>query len=346
MQQMFRTPPPELLHMLITPGSVPHASVFRRDVERRAHSGSILEFIAGGGSSCNSPLLLRKQKGKMLSGEEEGLEDDPERAEVTTGAFTASVAGADATAQVVDIITQQPRSSQHALQPGDSVDLGGASSEQGTTALGTSGGEGGAGTPESPNDNAADEDMLSHSSSGANVTPETADYATPENAEMPDGPLLDPWETLARGGLAATPSDAAELVLDTSESLYSGMQIGTLQDEEEEGAVPSSHPEPFSHSALALSRPHLLEGRGHNRQASDSSVDHFIPKEEPAETTELENKPSRIKGPIGHYTDQGAEPLVHCVRLLSASFLLTGQKNGTSLRGVSDLCVSLTCVCL
>lgn len=71
MQQMFRTPPPELLHMLITPGSVPHASVFRRDVERRAHSGSILEFI-----------------GKMLSGEEEGLEDDPERAEVTTGAFT------------------------------------------------------------------------------------------------------------------------------------------------------------------------------------------------------------------------------------------------------------------
>ncbi|XP_036790021.1 huntingtin isoform X10 [Oncorhynchus mykiss] len=324
MQQMFRTPPPELLHMLITPGSVPHASVFRRDVERRAHSGSILEFI-----------------GKMLSGEEEGLEDDPERAEVTTGAFTASVAGADATAQVVDIITQQPRSSQHALQPGDSVDLGGASSEQGTTALGTSGGEGGAGTPESPNDNAADEDMLSHSSSGANVTPETADYATPENAEMPDGPLVDPLgdpslppsadssQTTTEGpDSAATPSDAAELVLDTSESLYSGMQIGTLQDEEEEGAVPSSHPEPFSQSALALSRPHLLEGRGHNRQASDSSVDHFIPKEEPAETTELENKPSRIKGPIGHYTDQGAEPLVHCVRLLSASFLLTGQKNG------------------
>ncbi|XP_029601152.1 huntingtin isoform X1 [Salmo trutta] len=345
MQQMFRTPPPELLHMLITPGSILHASVFRQDVERRAHSGSILEFIAGGGSSCNSPLLLRKQKGKMLSGEEEGLEDDPERAEVTTGAFTASVVGADAAAQVVDIITQQPRSSQHALQPGESVDLSGASSEQGTTALGTSGtisgGEGGAGTPESPNDNAVDEDMLSHSSSGANVTPETADYATPENAEMPDGPLLGPLgdpslppsadssQTTTEGpDSAVTPSDVAELVLDTSESLYSGMQIGTLQDEEEEGAVPSSHPEPFSQSALALSRPHLLEGRGHNRQASDSSVDHFIPKEEPAEITELENKPSRIKGPIGHYTDQGAEPLVHCVRLLSASFLLTGQKNG------------------
>lgn len=40
------------------------------------------------------------------------------------------------------------------------------------------------------------------------------------------------------------------------------------------------------------------------------------------------SQPSRIKGPIGHYTDQGVEPLVHCVRLLAASFLLTGQKNG------------------
>lgn len=113
----------------------------------------------------------------------------------------------------------------------------------------------------------------------------------------------------------------------------------------------------------ALSKPHLFEGRGHNRQGSDSSVDRFIPKEEPAEP-ETDNKveikstniismevyikhvknnkfimrlilrwsyvwqTSRIKGPIGHYTDQEMEPLVHCVRLLSASFLLTGQKKG------------------
>lgn len=39
-------------------------------------------------------------------------------------------------------------------------------------------------------------------------------------------------------------------------------------------------------------------------------------------------QPSRIKGDIGHYTDPKEEPLVHCVRLLAASFLLTGQKNG------------------
>ncbi|XP_071385719.1 huntingtin isoform X1 [Centroberyx affinis] len=324
LQQMFRTPPPELLHMLITAGSIQHATVFRQDAESRARSGSILELI-----------------GKVLSGEEDGLEDDPERTEVTTGAFTASVVGADgSSAAQVDIITEQPRSSQHTLQPGDSVDLS-ASSEQGG-----GGGTSASDTPESPNDN--EEDMLSRSSSGgANVTPETADYTTPENATPEGGPLgetgtllgtndrslppSDSSQTTTEGpDSAVTPSDVAELVLDGSESQYSGMQIGTLQDEEDEGAAPSSHeehPEPFSQSALALSKPHLLEGRGHNRQASDSSVDRFIPKDEPVEP-EPDNKPSRIKGPIGHYTDQEAEPLVHCVRLLAASFLLTGQKNG------------------
>lgn len=42
-------------------------------------------------------------------------------------------------------------------------------------------------------------------------------------------------------------------VLDGSESQYSGMQIGTLQDEEDEGAAPTSQeepPEPFLQSAL------------------------------------------------------------------------------------------------
>uniref|UniRef100_A0A3P8PXR4 Huntingtin n=1 Tax=Astatotilapia calliptera TaxID=8154 RepID=A0A3P8PXR4_ASTCA len=286
LQQVFRTPPPELLHMLITAGSIPHATVFRQDTENRSRSGSILEFI-----------------GKMLSGEEDGLEDDPERTEVTTGAFTgeifcvfltlASVVGADgSSAAQVDIITEQPRSSQHALQPGDSVDLSGTSTSEGGP-LGESG------TLLGTNDRS--------------LPPSDSSQTTTEG---PDS--------------AVTPSDVAELVLDGSESQYSGMQIGTLQDEEDEGTAPSSQEEPqepFLQSALALSKPHLFDGRGHNRQGSDSSVDRFIPKDEPAEP-EPDNKPSRIKGPIGHYTDHSAEPLVHCVRLLAASFLLTGQKNG------------------
>ncbi|XP_077426771.1 huntingtin isoform X2 [Vanacampus margaritifer] len=337
LQQMLRTPPPELLHMLINVGAIPHATVFRQDTESRARSGSILEFI--GGSSC-SPLLLRKQRGKMLSGEEEGLEDDSEKTDVTTGTFTASVVGADvSTAAQVDIITEQPRSSQHTLQPGDSVDLS-ASSDQGGGGGGTSASD----TPDSPNEN--EEEMLSRSSSGgANVTPETADYTTPENATPDGGPLIEGGSLLSTndGSLppsdssqtttegpdsAVTPSDVAELVLDGSESQYSGMQIGTLQDEDDEAPAPSSQEEiSFLPSALALSKPHLFGQKGHNRQSSDSSVDRFIPKEEPTEI-EADIKPSSINGPIGHYTDQGAEPLMHCVRLLAASFLLTGQKNG------------------
>lgn len=41
-------------------------------------------------------------------------------------------------------------------------------------------------------------------------------------------------------------------MLDGSESQYSGMQIGTLQDEEEEGAAPAPDeaPESFAHSVL------------------------------------------------------------------------------------------------
>uniref|UniRef100_A0A7N5ZX54 Huntingtin n=1 Tax=Anabas testudineus TaxID=64144 RepID=A0A7N5ZX54_ANATE len=296
LQQVFRTPPPELLHILITAGSIQHATVFRQDTESRARSSSILELIAGGGSS-SSPLLLRKQRGKILSGEEDGLEDDPERTDVTTGAFTAD---ASSTAQV-DIITEQPRSSQHTLQPGDSVDLS-ASSDQ-----------------ESPNDN--EEEMLSRSSSGGTLLG-TNDRSLPPS---------DSSQTTTEGpDSAVTPSDVAELVLDGSESQYSGMQIGTLQDEEDEGAAPPSQEEPseppFLQSALGMFA-HADECTSHNRQGSDSSVDRLIPKDEPAEP-EPDNKPSRIKGPIGHYTDQGVEPLVHCVRLLAASFLLTGQKNG------------------
>ncbi|KAJ8383153.1 hypothetical protein SKAU_G00039310 [Synaphobranchus kaupii] len=318
LQQAFRTPPPDLLHALITPGGIPHASIAREEIESRARSGSILELIAGGGSSC-SPLLLRKQKGKLLSGEEEGLDDDLEaRSDVSTGTFTASVnsEGASEASSGVstldasaghDIITEQPRSSQRSLQPGDSVDLSAPSSEQG-----------GVDTSEEA------DDMLSRDSSQISG-------AASDTNHQARSPASDSSQTTTEGpDSAATPSDCPELVLDGSDSQYSGMQIGTLQDEEEEGnsAVSEEALEPFSQPSLALRKPHLLEGLGHCRQGSDSSVDRFIPKDEVLEPAEPENKPSRIKGEIGHYADCRAEPLVHCARLLSASFLLTGDKNG------------------
>lgn len=52
LQQMFRTPPPELLHILITAGSVSHATVFRQDTESRARSSSILELIGKDDHIC------------------------------------------------------------------------------------------------------------------------------------------------------------------------------------------------------------------------------------------------------------------------------------------------------
>lgn len=48
-------------------------------------------------------------------------------------------------------------------------------------------------------------------------------------------------------------------MLDGSESQYSGMQIGTLQDEEEEGVAPAPEeaPESFAHSVLGTKQIHV-----------------------------------------------------------------------------------------
>ncbi|XP_032540793.1 huntingtin isoform X5 [Chiroxiphia lanceolata] len=117
-------------------------------------------------------------------------------------------------------------------------------------------------------------------------------------------------------------------VLEGAEGQYSGMQIGQLQDEEDEAAniLQDDSSESFRNSSLALQQPHLLKTMSHSRQPSDSSVDRFTSKEDATEAGDHENKPSRVKGDIGHYTDGDSAPLVHCVRLLSASFLLTGEK--------------------
>ncbi|MFT7807444.1 huntingtin isoform X1 [Arapaima gigas] len=350
LQQTLRTPPPDLLHVLITPGSIPCITVSHEEAESRARSASILELIAGGGSSC-SPLLLRKQKGKLLSGEEEGLEDDPEtRSEVSTTAFTATSVTSDnnsiapsssgvSTLASVDIITEQPRSSQHSLQPGDSVDLS-ASSEQGT-----------ADTPD-------EEDMLSHSSS------QVSSAGAPDGNRPASSPPSDSSQTTTEGpDSAVTPSDCAELVsvlrqagppsptftegpdassssdfgssCTTSSSSSSSIASGSdklLSTRKMSSVTKNQLVCCFADVSAVLSKPHLMESKGHSRQSSDSSVDRFLPKEEVVELAELETKASspasRIKGEIGHYTDHKVEPLVHCIRLLSASFLLTGQNNG------------------
>ncbi|XP_035403233.1 huntingtin isoform X1 [Cygnus atratus] len=375
LQQLFRTPPPELLHALTTTGGIAQVSVSKDESTSRNRSGSIVELIAGGGSSC-SPVLARKHKGKILLGEEEGLEDDSEtRSDVSAASFAASVKGeitselasssgvstagsagssaADTTGH--DIITEQPRS-QHTLQS-DSVDL--TSCDLTSTAT-----EG------------EDDDVLSRSSSQISAVQSDPTMDLNDGTQA-SSPISDSSQTTTEGpDSAVTPSDSSEIVsvqraeggspstegpdisqsssmegpdldsspyssstfpssasnngkvLEGAEGQYSGMQIGQLQDEEDEAAniLQDDSSESFRNSSMALQQPHMLKTTSHSRQPSDSSVDRFTSKEDAADPGDHENKPSRIKGDIGHYTDGNSAPLVHCVRLLSASFLLTGEK--------------------
>ncbi|XP_064566310.1 huntingtin isoform X4 [Zonotrichia leucophrys gambelii] len=327
LQQLFRTPPPELLHALTACGGIAQVSVSKDEPASRSRSGSIVELIAGGGSSC-SPVLARKHKGKVLLGEEEGLDDDSEtRSDVSSASFAASVKGeitselasssgvstagsvgssaADATGH--DIITEQPRS-QHTLQS-EPVELP-------SCELSSAAAEG------------EEEEMLSRSSSQISAVQSDATMDLNDGTQA-SSPISDSSQTTTEGpDSAVTPSDSSEIVLEGAEGQYSGMHIGQLQDEEDEAAniLQDDSSESFRNSSLALQQSHLLKTMSHSRQPSDSSVDRFTSKEDAADAGEHENKPSRVKGDIGHYTDRDCAPLVHCVRLLSASFLLTGDK--------------------
>ncbi|NXE74418.1 HD protein, partial [Cochlearius cochlearius] len=311
LQQLFRTPPPELLHALTSSGGIAQVSVSKDDSASRNRSGSIVELI-----------------GRILLGEEEGLEDDPEtRSDVSAASFAASMKGeiaselasssgvstagsvgssaADSTGH--DIITEQPRS-QHTLQS-DSVDLTSCD----LTSTATEGEE---------------DDVLSRSSSQISAVQSDPTMDLNDGTQA-SSPISDSSQTTTEGpDSAVTPSDSSEIVLEGADGQYSGMQIGQLQDEEDEAAniLQDDSSESFRNSSIALQQPHLLKTMSHSRQPSDSSVDRFTSKEDAADPSDHENKPSRVKGDIGHYTDGNSAPLVHCVRLLSASFLLTGEK--------------------
>uniref|UniRef100_A0A8C0BTP6 Huntingtin n=1 Tax=Buteo japonicus TaxID=224669 RepID=A0A8C0BTP6_9AVES len=319
LQQLFRTPPPELLHALTASGGIAQVSVSKDESASRNRSGSIVELIG--------KFFLYHFSGKILLGEEESLEDDPEtRSDVSTASFSASMKGeitselasssgvstagsgssaADPTGH--DIITEQPRS-QHTLQS-DSVDL--TSCDLTSTAA-----EG------------EEDDVLSRSSSQISAVQSDPTMDLNDGTQA-SSPISDSSQTTTEGpDSAVTPSDSSEIVLEGAEGQYSGMQIGQLQDEEDEAAniFQDDSSESFRNSSVALQQPHLLKTMSHSRQPSDSSVDRFTSKEDAADPGDHENKPSRVKGDIGHYTDGNSAPLVHCVRLLSASFLLTGEK--------------------
>uniref|UniRef100_UPI00358E7878 huntingtin isoform X3 n=1 Tax=Myxine glutinosa TaxID=7769 RepID=UPI00358E7878 len=66
-----------------------------------------------------------------------------------------------------------------------------------------------------------------------------------------------------------------------------------------------------------------------------------------AGTDDAEDNEEGVKGDVGHYSDEDTPPVVHCVRVLTASFLLSCKKNGLisdSRVRVSVKMLSLGCV--
>ncbi|KAJ8247772.1 hypothetical protein GJAV_G00250130 [Gymnothorax javanicus] len=226
--------------------------------------------------------------------------------------YRDGVKAASGAGSLADIVTEQPRSSQGGLQ----------GEEQ-------NGGEG----AEEEEEEEGEESQSLLQNRASSQTP--AEGATLHTANHTDPSLQGNAShcTTEGDGPSDTPSGFDECVLDGTESRYTGIQIGTLQDEEEEegggaSTLPDELQRPFSQSALALSKPHLVEGKGRSRRSSDGSVERLVLKEEVLESTGLEKKASRFIGEIGGSADRTAEPLAHCVRLLSASFLLRGCSNG------------------
>uniref|UniRef100_A0A8C7E5I2 Huntingtin n=1 Tax=Naja naja TaxID=35670 RepID=A0A8C7E5I2_NAJNA len=116
----------------------------------------------------------------------------------------------------------------------------------------------------------------------------------------------------------ATPkADTDDDILSRSSS-----QISAIQSDMNDG---TSSPISDRLCSVLLQRSHLPKSVSHRREPSNSSMEKFGPKEE-TELADNGSKLSRMKGDIGGYKDGSAAPLVHCVRLLSASFLLTGEK--------------------
>ncbi|KAG8508650.1 LOW QUALITY PROTEIN: Huntingtin [Galemys pyrenaicus] len=286
LQQLLRTPPPELLQALTAAGGIAQLTAARAESRGRSRSGSIAELLASVKGELAVELAVELAAASGLS----------------TPGSTSSAADSG------DIITEQPRP-QHTLQP-DSVELTGCD-------------------PTGVAPDRDEEDILSHSASQISAIP--SDPALdPNDGTQASSPISDSSQTTTEGpDSAVTPSDGSEIVLDGADSQFPGP--GEPQDEDDAGAVsgmlPAEAAEALGSSSLALQPARLAEGAGHSRQASDGSAGELASREETAELADQENKPCRIKGDIGQATDAGSAPLVHCVRLLSASFLLTGERN-------------------
>uniref|UniRef100_A0A670ZHB4 Huntingtin n=1 Tax=Pseudonaja textilis TaxID=8673 RepID=A0A670ZHB4_PSETE len=274
LQQLLRTPPPNLLLALTMRGGLLHACAAKDEMVSRGRSDSIVELIAGSGSSC-SPVFARKQKEKngscvcyvikssflLLGSVKSEL-----NSELTSTSGISPGASSASDPPVCDIITEQPRS-QHILQSESEIsacDLTGATPKADT-----------------------DDDILSRSSSQISAI----------QSDVNDG----------------TSSPISDRLAPQTQFLFLFLHHY------------HNHYYYCCYYFKELQRSHLAKSVSHRREPSNGSMEKFGPKEE-TELADHGSKLSRMKGDIGGYKDGSAAPLVHCVRLLSASFLLTGEK--------------------
>ncbi|EPY80841.1 hypothetical protein CB1_000531010 [Camelus ferus] len=239
-------------------------------------------------------------KGKVLFGEAATLEDDSEsRSDGSSPAFTASVKDELSGELAASSGVSTPGSAGSAADPGGHDIITEQPRSQHTL------------QPDSADLTGCDlastatdgdeEDILSHSSS--------------QMSAVPSDPAMDQND----GTQASSP------VLDGADGQCAGIQAGQSQDQDEDEDVAGALPD--EDSSRSSSAAHLLRSPGHSRQPSNRSLDKVASRDGAAEPGDQESKPCRIRGDIGQSTDDESAPLVHCVRLLSASFLLTGEKN-------------------
>uniref|UniRef100_A0A670ZHJ8 Huntingtin n=1 Tax=Pseudonaja textilis TaxID=8673 RepID=A0A670ZHJ8_PSETE len=254
LQQLLRTPPPNLLLALTMRGGLLHACAAKDEMVSRGRSDSIVELIG------KQVFSYRLETGETRSVKSELNSELTSTSGISPGASSAS------DPPVCDIITEQPRS-QHILQSESEIsacDLTGATPKADT-----------------------DDDILSRSSSQISAI----------QSDVNDG----------------TSSPISDRLAPQTQFLFLFLHHY------------HNHYYYCCYYFKELQRSHLAKSVSHRREPSNGSMEKFGPKEE-TELADHGSKLSRMKGDIGGYKDGSAAPLVHCVRLLSASFLLTGEK--------------------
>ncbi|XP_078717925.1 huntingtin isoform X2 [Lampetra fluviatilis] len=329
LQQLLRMPPSALQLALTTAGGIRHPLPCAR------RSASVSSLV-GGWRKMASPVLPKAQA-KLLSAEEEKeedvLEDDVEArgsdGTPTPSPDTALLSALSESGEVLSALSAlsggagpEPGAAErpcllHALDSSDSIDLNAEESD--STSLSTE-----------PAESSSQLSATSLEALGA--------VGCASLRPAPTSPVSESSQTTEGPDSAVTPSDNSEPVLDCGDLQYTALPMGALQ--EPDGGGGDDEEEEESRNALPRDRtPRHAPGVAALLQPRSRPVPPPEGADEDFDGSGAEgSKPLVIKGIVGEMTDEDTPPIIHCVRLISASFLLTGTPNGL----VSDRCVRVS----